>query len=52
MIQAGDLVKSKTSGRIGIVTGQVSGFWGLRYVLFHDNTYTIHKNNLEPLETK
>ena len=52
MIEVGDLVKSASTGKIGIVTGQVSGFLGLRYVLFHNNTYTIHKKNLEPLETK
>ena len=52
MIEIGDLVKSRRTGRIGIVTGKVSGFWGLRYVLFHDNTYTVHRNNLELLETK
>ena len=51
MIHVGDLVKSKRTGRIGIVTGIPTLYWGLRFVLMHDDTYTIHTNNLEPLET-
>ena len=50
MIQVGDLVRSKETGKIGIVTGNAFGY-DLCYVLMHDNTYTIHINNLEPLET-
>ena len=54
MIQVGDLVKSASTGKIGIVTGMADGF-SYRvcyYVQFHDNTYTIHINNLELLEKK
>ena len=51
MIQAGDLVKSKETGKIGIVTGN-DCIYDVCYVLMHDTTYTIHKNNLELLETK
>ena len=54
MIEVGDLVKSTGTGEIGIVTRMADGFSYRVYyhVLFHDNTYTIHINNLEPLETK
>jgi len=54
MIQIGDLVKSKSSGKIGIVTGIASGYMGKPHyhVLMHDDTYTIYTDNLEPLETK
>ena len=54
MIQIGDLVKREGTGEIGIVTGMADGF-SYRvyyYVLMNDNTYTIHINNLELLETK
>ena len=52
MIEVGDLVKREGTGEIGIVTGMADGF-SYRvyyYVLMNDNTYTIHINNLEPLE--
>jgi len=54
MIEIGDLVESEGTGEIGIVTGMADGF-SYRvyyYVLFHDNTYIIHTNNLKPLEKK
>ena len=51
MIQVGSLVKSKETGKIGIVTGN-DCIYDVCYVLMHDTTYTIHKNNLELLETK
>ena len=53
--KVGDLVRSKSSGKIGIITGIASGYVGGRphyNVLMHDDTYTIHTNNLELLETK
>ena len=52
MIKVGDLVKGASTGKIGIVTGHDSIHINYYYVQFHDNTYTIHINNLEPLETK
>ena len=54
MIKVGDLVKSKSSGKVGIVTGIASGYVGTPHyhVLMHDDTYTIHTENLELLETK
>ena len=57
MIQVGDLVKSKLSGKVGIVTGVARGSrpdlgYEFCYVLMPNNTYTIHKQNLKPLEKK
>jgi hypothetical protein len=52
MIQVGDLVKGASTGKIGVVIGRDLTCTNYYYVLFHDNTYTIHKNNIEPLETK
>ena len=54
MIQIGDLVRGASTGKIGIVIGMADGFLHriYYYVKFHDNTYTIHINNLEPLEIK
>lgn len=52
MIKLGDLVKNKRKGTIGIVTGDVDGHRNLHYVLSHDGTSIVHKNHLEPLETK
>ena len=49
--QIGDLVRSKETRKVGIVTGNAFGY-DVCYVLMHDNTYTIHINNLELLETK
>ena len=54
MIEIGDLVESEGTGEIGIVTGMADGF-SYRvyyYVLFYDNTYIVHTNNLKPLEKK
>jgi len=51
MIQVGDLVKGASTGKIGIVIGH-DPIWNYYFVQFHDNIYTIHTNNLEPLETK
>ena len=53
--QIGDLVRSKNSGKVGIVTGTAFGYvGGLPHynVLMHDDTYSIHTQNLELLETK
>ena len=54
MIQLGDLVKSKSSGKVGIVTRIMSPHHKKShyYVLMHDDTYVIYTDNLEPLETK
>ena len=54
MIQVGDLVKSKSSGKVGIVTGVASGYMGKPHyvVLMHDDSYTIYTDNLELLEKK
>ena len=54
MIQVGDLVKSKSSGKVGLVTGIASGYVGTPHyvVLMYDDTYTIHTDNLELLEKK
>ena len=52
MIQVGDLVKGASTGKIGIVTGRHSTSTNYYFVQFHDNTYTIHINNLELLEIK
>ena len=49
----GDLVKGASTGKIGIVTKSHPHPNENYYnVQFHDNTYTIHINNLEPLEKK
>ena len=52
MIQIGDLVKSKNTGKIGIVTRRDSNFATYYYVQFHDGTYTIHTTRLRLLEKK
>jgi hypothetical protein len=54
MIQVGDLVESRSSGKVGIITGLADGFsYRIYYhVLFCDDTYTVHIDNLKPLETK
>lgn len=49
MIQIGDLVQSKSSGKIGIITKQQDVYY---HVQFHDDIYTVHIDNLELLETK
>lgn len=52
MIQVGDLVQSKSSGKIGIVTRRHSICTNYYYVLFPNGTYTTHTQNLEQLEKK
>ena len=52
MIQVGDLIRHKRTGKIGIVARQDSKLINYYYVHFHDGTYTIHKQNLEQLEIK
>jgi hypothetical protein len=54
MIQIGDLVKTKSSGKVGIVTGIMCPTHKKShyYVLMHDGPYFIYTDNLEPLETK
>ena len=54
MIQVGDLVQSKSSGKVGLVTGIASGYMGKPHyvVLMYDDYYTIYTDNLEPLEKK
>ena len=52
MIQVGDLVKSRNTGEIGIVTRRDSKLVNYYYVLFPNGTYTTHTQNLEQLETK
>ena len=49
MIKVGDLVKSKSSGKIGIITKQQDMYY---HVQFHDDIYTVHIDNLKLLETK
>lgn len=52
--EIGDLVKSKSSGKVGIVTGIVSPHHKKSHyhVLMHDDTYFIYTDNLKPLEKK
>ena len=54
MIQVGDLVESRSSGKVGIITGLADGFsYRIYYhVQFHDDIYTVHIDNLKLLETK
>ncbi len=52
MIQVGDLVQNKESGKIGVVTRLDPIYDWYCYVQFHDNTYTVHTSNLKPLEKK
>ena len=52
MIQVGDLIRHKRTGKIGIVARQDSKLINYYYVQFHNGLYTTHKQNLEPLETK
>ena len=49
MIKVGDLVESRSSGKVGIITEQEGVYY---HVLFHDDTYIVHTDNLKPLETK
>lgn len=52
MIDIGDLVQSKTSGKIGVVTRLDPIYVNYCRVQFHDNIYTLHTSNLKPLEKK
>jgi hypothetical protein len=52
MIKVGDLVKSKNTGKIGIVTRRDSNFANYYYVQFHDGTHNIHTTRLRLLEKK
>jgi len=48
----GDLVQSKESGKIGVVTRLDLIYVNYCDVQFHDAIYSIHTSNLKPLETK
>jgi len=50
MIQIGDLVQNKESGKIGVVTRQDPIYVNYYDVQFHDAIYSIHTSNLKPLE--
>ena len=50
MIEIGDLVKGKYSGKIGIVKAPCPRHVNYWYVVFHDETYTVHSSNIKPLE--
>jgi len=52
MIQVGDLVQNKESGKIGVITRRDLIYVNYYYVQFHDAIYSIHTSNLKPLETK
>jgi len=52
MIEVGDLVKCRETGRIGIITRRDLIYVNHYHVQFHDATYNTHINNLEPLEKK
>lgn len=52
MIQVGDLVKSKNTGEVGIVTKAHPHYVNYYNVLFPNGTYTTHTQNLELLEIK
>ena len=52
MIQVGDLVKSKNTGEIGLVTKPHPFYANYYNVLFPNGLYTTHTQNLEPLEIK
>ena len=49
-IEVGDLVKGKYSGKIGIVKAPCPRHVNYWYVVFHDETYTVHSSNIKPLE--
>ena len=51
MIQVGDLVQSRNTGDIGIVTRRDLIYVNYYYVQFPNGTYTTHIQNLKPLET-
>ena len=46
----GDLVQSKRSGKVGVITKLDAQDANYCYVMFHDKTYTAHTSNLKPLE--
>ena len=46
----GDLVQSKRTGKIGVVTKLDTQYVNYCYVQFHDKTYTTHTSNLKALE--
>jgi len=48
----GDLVQSKESGKIGVVTRRDLIYLDYYDVQFYDAIYSIHISNLKPLETK
>jgi hypothetical protein len=50
MIEVGDLVKSKITGNIGIVTRRDLICVNYYYVQFPNGTYTTHTSNIKPLE--
>ena len=52
MIKAGDLIRHKRTGKIGIVTRRDRICTNYYYVQFHNGLYTTHTQNLEQLETK
>ena len=52
MIQVGDLVQSKNTGEVGIVTRRDLIYVNYYYVLFPNGTYTTHTQNLKLLEIK
>ena len=52
MIQVGDLVQNKESGKIGVVTRRDLIYLDYYDVQFYDAIYSIHISNLKPLETK
>ena len=54
MIKVGDLVKSKITGKVGILVGidEQERRWKDQWlVAMHDRTYSIHKSKLKLLET-
>lgn len=50
--KVGDLVQHKRTRKIGIITKQDLDYVNYYYVLLPNGTYTIHTQNLEPLEKK
>jgi hypothetical protein len=55
MIQLGDVVISKITGKVGILVGidEQEYRWNDQWlVMMHDKTYSIHISKLKLLETK
>jgi hypothetical protein len=48
----GDLVQSRNSGKVGVITALCDRHVNFCYVMFHDKTYSVHTSNLKPLEKK